>query len=185
MIVVKLANGDVWVNSAVQWRSEDMGIVAGIGPIKHLVSPTPLHDWRLEAWAKVFPDARVWFANSLDDAPPPDWSSDLDQMVFRGSRLLNEVEFLHRPSHTLIMGDFIQNYAPIRNAIQNLFVKWAGVNGGTPIDARASFIGKKAEGRASLKCMMSWNFEKIIIAHGDCVQREAREFVARAFSWIR
>lgn len=50
MIVVKLANGGIWINSPVEWAVEDMKAVARMGPVAHLVSPTPLHDWRLESW---------------------------------------------------------------------------------------------------------------------------------------
>lgn len=184
MIVVRLADGGVWINSPVEWTPEDMLSVARIGPVKHLVSPTPLHDWRLEAWAKAFPDAHTWPATSLGEAAPPDWGSDLDQIVFRGSRVLNEVEFLHRPSRTLIMGDFIQNYAHGRNGALKLFFKLAGVDGGMPIDARASFIGNKALGRASLERLLAWDFDKVVLAHGACIERDAPSFVRRAFAWL-
>jgi hypothetical protein len=184
MIVVRLTDGGVWINSPVEWTSEDMRAVARIGPVRHLVSPTPLHDWRINAWAKAFPDARIWLAKSLADAAPPDWSSDLDQMVFRGSRVLNEVEFFHRLSRTLIIGDFIQNYAPSANGMRNFIFKLAGVDGGTPIDARASFIGNKASGRASLDRLLSWDFDRLIVAHGECVDHDARAFARRAFAWL-
>lgn len=184
MIVVKLAGGGVWINSPVNWPADDVQAVARIGPVVHLVSPTPLHDWRLESWVKAFPAARSWPAKSLADVAPPDWSDDLDQLLFRGSRVLNEVEFLHRPSGTVIMGDFIQNYVPGKSAARNLLLKLAGVDGGTPVDVRASFIGNKASGRASLERLLSWEFDKLIVAHGQCVDHDAREFVRRAFSWL-
>jgi len=184
MIVVRLTDGGVWINSPVEWAAEDMETVAQIGRVNHLVSPTPLHDWRLASWAKAFPDARIWPAKSLGDVAPPEWSGDLDQLVFRGSRILNEVEFLHRPSRTLIMGDFIQNYAPGTSRFRTLFFKLAGVDGSTPIDARASFAGNKVSGRASLERLLLWEFDKLILAHGRCVDHDAREFVRRAFSWL-
>ncbi len=184
MIVIRLGNGGVWINSPVECAPNDMLMVARIGPVHHLVSPTPMHDWRLDAWAKTFPGAQTWPAKSLGDAAPTDWSSDLDQVVFRGSRVLNEVEFLHRSSRSLIMGDFIQNYRLGQNALRNFILKLAGVDGGMPIDARASFVGKKALGRASLEHLLSWDFDRLIMAHGECVDRDAHAFVRRAFAWL-
>lgn len=183
MIVVRLTDGGVWINSPVEWAPEQMQTIARIGPVTQLVSPTPLHDWRLERWTKAFPRARSWPAKFLSDAAPPDWSSDLDQMVFRGSRVLQEVEFFHRSSGTLIMGDFIQNYRA-SGTVRNLLRKLAGVAGGMPLDARASFIGNKAAGRASLERLLSWNFNKLIVAHGECIDRDAPDFVRRALSWL-
>lgn len=82
------------------------------------------------------------------------------------------------------MGDFIQNYTPGTNVVRNWFFKAAGVDGSTPVDARASFIGKKAAGRASLERLLTWEFDKLIVAHGQCVDHGARDFVRRAFSWL-
>lgn len=184
MIVVKLTGGGLWINSPVEATFDEMTKLAQLGPVQHLVSPTPLHDWRLESWSKVFPNAQCWRATSLTDEAPPAWTGELDQLVFRGSRLLNEVQFLHRASRTVIIGDFIQNYAPSNNALRNALFTWAGVDGGTPVDARLSFAGNKALGRASLQRLLSWDFDKVILAHGECVTRDAKPFVRHAFRWL-
>ncbi|HEY9180089.1 MAG TPA: DUF4336 domain-containing protein, partial [Candidatus Baltobacteraceae bacterium] len=100
MTVVKLSDGCLWINSPVEASHEDMRSLESIGPVRHLVSPTPMHDWRLEAWSREFPAARCWPAKALADDAPAAWSADLDKMIFRGSRVLNEVYFLHRRSRT-------------------------------------------------------------------------------------
>lgn len=186
MILVKLRNGDLWINSPVEASADEMNRVAEIGPVKHLVSPTPMHDWRLESWSKHFPAAKVWQANELGDDAPDEWSTDLDQAVFRGSRVLNEVEFFHRGSRTLILGDFIQNYPPRpgKHAL-NTFLKFLiPANGGVPIDIRLSFIGKKRLGRESLERVLQWDFDRVILAHGPVLDHDAKPFVSNAFSWL-
>lgn len=178
MTVVKLEDGSLWINSPVQWPLEAMQAVEELGVVRHLVSPTPLHDWRLETWAQAFPDARCWKAADLRDDPPAEWVADLDQMIFRGSRVLNEVYFFHRKSRTLVFGDFIQNHQP------NALLRLLGAAGGVPVDIRLSFICNKAEGRASLDRLLAWDFESVILAHGDCIDRGARGFVHHAFRWL-
>src|SRR5581483_6003227 len=95
MILVKLADGTVWINSPVVASREEMESIAHLGPVKYLVAPTPLHEWRLQDWTRVFPQAQVWVAppvrehanlsrGVLSDEPPAAWAQDLDQMVFRG-----------------------------------------------------------------------------------------------------
>jgi len=186
MILVRLRNGDLWINSPVEASADEMNRVEEIGPVKHLVSPTPMHDWRLAGWSTHFPAAKVWRADELGDDAPDEWSSDLDQAVLRGSRVLNEVEFLHRRSRTLIFGDFIQKYPPRpgKHAL-NTFLKFlVPANGGVPIDIRLSFTGKKRVGRESLERVLQWDFDRVILAHGPALDHDAKAFVRNAFSWL-
>jgi uncharacterized protein DUF4336 len=191
MIVVKLSDGSVWINSPIETDAEQMQAVAQIGPVKYLVSPTPLHNWRLEAWAKAFPQAQRWSIGSgaqhkLTGEVPTAWAADLEQLVFTGSRVLDEVEFLHKPSRTLIFADFIQQYAARPGkALFNALTKLAGLRDGcVPPDIRLSFAGNKAKGRKSLEMLLSWDFERFIPAHGDCLERGAKPFVRSAFDWL-
>jgi hypothetical protein len=186
MIVVRLASGDLWINSPVAASDEQMQRVTEIGPVKHLVSPTPLHDWRLESWSTAFPAARVWPAKGLEDEAPAAWSADIDQLVFRGSRVLNEVEFLHRKSRTVIFADFIQSYPTLpHKPVRNAAFKVLGVlNGGVGLDIRFSFIGNKSAGRKALERLLSWDFDRVILAHGPCVEGDAKPFIRRAFAWL-
>lgn len=191
MIVVKLCEGSVWINSPVEADTNQMRAIAQIGPVKYLVSPTPLHDWRLEAWANVFPQAQRWSVGSdaqhrLTAGAPAAWAADLDQAVFSGSRVLDEVEFFHKPSRTLIFADFIQQYsARPGKPLLNAFTKLAGLrDGGVPPDIRLSFAGNNAKARESLEKLLSWDFERFIPAHGDCLQRDAKPFVRKAFAWL-
>jgi hypothetical protein len=188
MVVVRLGDGSVWINSPVPATREEAEQLERIGPVAHLVSPTRLHDWRLEQWAAFFPQARVWKARSLGDTPPQAWKADLDQLLFRGSRVLSESEFFHRRSGTLVMGDFIQNFQPCRGRVlRNAFLAFGGIlQGGAPRDLRLSFAGKRHMelGRQSLRELLAWDFDKLVPAHGDCVESDAKAFVERSFRWL-
>jgi hypothetical protein len=48
MIIVKLADGSLWVNSPVSVPIQVLGRIKASGPVKYLVAPTKLHIWRLE-----------------------------------------------------------------------------------------------------------------------------------------
>jgi hypothetical protein len=189
MVVVKLSDGALWINSPVAATREEAGELEHLGPIAHLVSPTPLHDWRLKQWAEFFPQAQVWKARALIETPPRAWEAAIDQLLFRGSRVLTEVEFLHRQSRTVIMGDFIQNFQPQRgHALRNTLLHFGGIlQGGAPRDLRLSFAGKRhmEMGRASLRTLLAWDFDKVVLAHGDCVDGDAKPFIERSFRWLK
>jgi len=46
-----------------------------------------------------------------------------------------------------------------------------------------SFIKRKLA-RQSLEKLLSWDFDKLIIAHGDCIENEAKSFVKEKFRWL-
>lgn len=195
MTVVRLANGDLWVHAPVPVKQDELSALESLGRVGYLVAETRMHIWRLEQWAALFPNAERWgppriphheqfFTHVLCDEPPRSWVGEIDQLVFRGSRYTDEVYFLHRASQMLLVGDFIQNF-PRRGPIFDALLRLGGLwEGGTPIDIRATFIGKMAEGRISRDRILAWNFNQVVLAHGTCVEHGAKRFVERAFGWL-
>jgi len=56
-------------------------------------------------------------------------------------------------------------------------------NGGVGLDLRLTFSDKR-KARESLANILSWDFDKLIIAHGSCVTVNAKEYIKSAFSWL-
>jgi len=202
MTVVKLSSGSLWVNSPVPVPFDTLKRVAELGPVRYLVAATPRHAWRLASWHTLFPEAQLWvprttpftlkkghlaFTGILGDEPPQGWASDLDQLAFKGSPLIEEVLFFHKASHTVILDDLIQIHPiekgrPFRNALFKL-EGVASPHGGVGLDIRLSFTNRKLA-RQSLEKLLSWDFDKLVIAHGACVEKDAKPFVERAFRWL-
>jgi hypothetical protein len=200
MIVARLTDGSLWVNSPVSVPTETLSHIMALGPVKHLVAPTKLHVWRLEEWHSLFPNAELWmppqiprkfrhllFTAILGDAPPRCWADDFDQLVFNGNFFIEEVFFFHKKSHTVVLADFIQNHRTENGRpFLNLLLKLGGVAypcGGVPRDVRLTFTNRKLA-RQSLKKLVAWDFDKLIIGHGVCVNKDAKQFVERAFRWL-
>lgn len=203
MTVVKLSSGALWVSSPVAVPFETLKQIADLGPVKYLVAATPRHVWRLEAWRALFPEAELWTARKtpftlkkgrlpaagvLDNAEHENpWLSDFDLIPFKGNPLIEEVIFFHKISRTLILDDLIQIHPEIGNRpLLNALIRLVGVaapHGGVAIDIRLSFINRKLA-RKSLEKLLSRDFDKLIVAHGDCVEKDAKPFVERAFRWL-
>ncbi|MFW9909595.1 MAG: hypothetical protein ACFFEF_13570 [Candidatus Thorarchaeota archaeon] len=43
---------------------------------------------------------------------------------------------------------------------------------------------KRDLARKSLERLLSWDFDKLIIAHGDCIETDAKFFVEEKFRWL-
>lgn len=203
MTVVSLANGSLWLDSPVPVPFETLKRIAAIGSVRYLVAATPRHVWRLEAWHTLFPEAQLWvpraspltlkkghlpFTGILGDTPNPQWADDFDQLAFKGNRLIEEVLFFHRASRTVILDDLIQVHPRVKGKpLRNALFKVLGVaspQGGVPIDIRLSFTQRQLA-RRSLEKLLLWDFDKLIIGHGECIEHGAKLFVERAFEWLR
>jgi hypothetical protein len=202
MTIVKLGDGGVWINSPVPAPYDTLRVIAQLGPVRYLVAATPRHVWRLGAWHALFPDAELWAAPKtpftlqkgplpltgiLGDEPPQAWKDDFDQLAFKGNRLIEEVFFFHKQSRTLILDDLIQIHPIVKGKpVSNALWKVEGVaspHGGVALDFRLSFTNRRLA-RQSLGRLLSWDFDKLIIAHGPCIEKDAKPFVERAFRWL-
>ena len=202
MAIVKLSDSSLWVSSPVSVPFETLKVITALGPVSYLVAATPRHVWRLEAWRALFPEAQLWaprrtpmtlnkgrlpLTGILGDAPSPDWEADFDQLAFKGSPLIEEVVFFHKESGTVLLDDLIQNHPEVTGKpLRNALLKLAGVaspHGGVPLDIRLSFTNRKVA-RQSLQKLLAWDFDKLIIAHGVCVEKGAKVFLERTFRWL-
>jgi hypothetical protein len=202
MAVVTLSDGSLWVNSPVSVPFDTLKRITELGPVRYLLAATPRHVWRLAAWHTLFPEAQLWaprrtpftlkkghlpFTGVLGDKPPQAWKDDFDQLAFKGNPLIEEVLFFHKQSRTVILDDLIQIHPiaegrPFRNALLKL-EGVAAPDGGVPLDIRLSLTNRDLA-RRSLEKLLSWDFDKLVIAHGVCIEKDAKPFVARAFRWL-
>jgi Domain of unknown function (DUF4336) len=202
MEVVKLSNGSLWVNSPIAVPFDTLQRMNQLGRVRYLVAATPRHVWRLEMWHTLFPEAELWAPRStpftlkkshlpltgiLGDGPPQCWADDLDQLVFKGNPLIEEVLFFQRESRTVILDDLIQVHPIVKGKpFRNALFKLAGVaspDGGVARDIRMTFTNRKLA-RRSLQRLLSWDFDRLIIAHGPCIEKDAKPFVREAFRWL-
>lgn len=206
MVVVRLDDGGLWLWSPVAPDAALFEAVAALGPVRHIVSPNAIHYAAIPDWSARFPEARVWaspgvearaadqgidvrFTDRLADAPPDAWAAELDQLVFDGSRILQEVVFLHRASRTLIVADLIENFEAekVRSRPLRLLMRLAGIlhpNGGMPRDLRLTYLGRRHRARKSRERLLAWAPERIVMAHGRPLDRDATGQLRRAMRWL-
>ena len=102
----------------------------------------------------------VAFEAELGDEPDLAWREDLEQLVFRGSRFMEEVVFFHRKTRAVILADLLENFEPEKvGGVYGWLVRLAGAadpDGKAPVDLRLTFLGRKEEARASFERMLAW-----------------------------
>lgn len=203
-VIIRLAGGDLWVWSPIEFFAELGAAVDALGPVRHLVSPNKIHYLFLGAWKAAYPDALLWgpqstidkcrdldFQSALGDTPPEHWAGEIDQVRFVGSPLLDEIVFHHRASRTAILADLSenfseafleQNWASWQRPIARLWGIVEG-QGKAPLEWRLSFLDRKAA-RASRDLVLGWRPEKVIMAHGTWQAENGTAFLQRSFAWL-
>lgn len=201
MTIVPLGQNKLWVHSPVKICEDLLADIAEFGEPAFLVSPNKIHNLYLKEWASEFPNAAIFaspglaekrsdleFDGELTDLPEAAWRDHLDQTIFRGSRVMEEVVFFHHGSKTLIVADLVENFPPDHfQGFRKVLAKLTGIvspNGKMPLDWRLSFIFGKRQASQCFEKLMAWQPENLIVAHGECVKGNATEFLKKSFSWL-
>ncbi len=198
MTVMRLAGGDLLLHSPVALESELRRELDSIGRVRYAVAPNRLHHLYAGEVAKVYPEARLWvgpglerkrpdlvFAGVLGDEAPAEWKGEVDQVFFRGRPYENEVVFLHRASRTLIMCDLAFNFGPRAAALTRLLMRLLrsyGRFGPSKLDPL--LIRDRRAARQSLERILDWDFDRVVVAHGDVLESGGREALRQGYSWL-
>jgi hypothetical protein len=202
-VIVRLENDHLWIWSPVKLTWDLRAQMDRLGSVRHLISPNKLHHLYLKEWKAAYPEAELWgpqstikkcsnllFQQALKDSPPPEWCPDIDQAWFRGSFAMDEIVFFHRPSATAIVADLIQTFSD--SFLREHWGWWrflARLDGLTqdqacaPLEWRLSFINRAPARRARDK-VLSWDSQRVIVAHGEWPRANGNAFLAKSFRWL-
>jgi hypothetical protein len=175
--------------------------ISALGRVAHIVAPGNFHHLHTATAQAAFPNAKTWicpgvekrnrnlrFDGVLGDTAPPAWVGEIDQVVVRGTRIMREVAMFHRVSRTLLLVDLIENFSdatPHTGALKFWFkyVLWMWDNPRPAPEYRIGWSDRKAAAQ-SLRSIMEWDFQRIVLSHGDLIESNAREVAGRAWANI-
>ena len=198
MTVMRLADGSLLLHSPVALDPELRRALDALGRVRFVVAPNRVHHLYAGDVARAYPEAQLWIAPGLerkrpdlrfvavlgDEAPDP-WKDEVDQVCFRGRPYENEVVFCHRASRTLIMCDLAFNIGPRDAASTRWLMKLIrsyGRFGPSTLDPL--LIRDRQAARQSLERILAWDFDRVVVAHGDVLESGGREALRRGYSWL-
>ena len=203
--VVRLGSGELWVHSPTYLTDALKDEVATLGPVAHLVAPNWIHYAYVAEWQAAFPRAVSWaapgvaaraekrgmsirFDQDLGPHSEAPWTGQIEQIIVEGSKIHREAVFFHRQSKTLILTDLIENFEPGKTAWWlRPIIRLVGIadpDGQMPKDMRATFRDNPSQLRAAVEQMISWQPERIILAHGRWYETGGEDELRRAFRFV-
>ena len=191
--IIRLASGELVIHSTGPFSPEDVAAISALGTPAYLVDAITLHDTFAKQAHDAFPNlpyyAPAGFSEIVElptellDRPPAAWQGELDVLELAGHDATPEFVFLHRPSRTLIVTDLMFNVeddAPLGVRMMSLLQVGLQHAPGMPRPEKLMVKDKEAF-KGSLDTIMSWDFDRVIVGHGEPIETGGKAKLAEAF----
>ena len=197
MTVLRVAGGELMLHSPVPLDEALQRALEERGRVRWLIGPSKVHHLFLGDYVQAFPEAKLCGAPGLAEkrpdlsfdyvlggAPPPGWPAQVAFQLVAGAPLMNEVALLHVPSRTLILTDLAFNVVPGPSNRARFFHWLVGATGrfGPHRLVKLGFRDKRAL-RESIDRILAWDFDRIVVSHGEVLREGGRRRLAEAFAF--
>ncbi|WMT90937.1 DUF4336 domain-containing protein [Pelagibacterium sp. H642] len=203
MTVVRLSDGTLFIHSPTPLSAGLKSEIEAEGAPAYVIGPNRIHYWWVPEWHTAYPEAKVYLAprireqagkritfptNEITNPSGFPWDAEIATLPISGD-FMTEIVFFHRRSRTLILTDLIENFEPekLSNPLMRLVTRLGGVqapDGQMPRDMRLTYRRNKTDLRNAVETMISWNPERIVIAHGRWFPADGANELRRAFRWL-
>ncbi|PKL78037.1 MAG: hypothetical protein CVV27_04050 [Candidatus Melainabacteria bacterium HGW-Melainabacteria-1] len=192
--LVRLADGGIWLLAPGPELAALKTQIDALGPITALVAPNTMHHLYLPDAARLFPTARVYGPEGLRPKQPgldlnlPEqapWAAELPMLLLKGFGPLEERAFYHPASRSLLLTDLVFNIQSSDHAWTRLFMSLNdGYGKFGPTRICRSLIKDKALMGQTLARLLEWDFERVVMAHGEVLERGGPQALRQAFERI-
>ena len=200
MTLVRLNSGELWVHDPCQIDSKLKSEIDKLGPVSFIIAPGNFHHLFVSDFQQYFPDAETFLCPGLEkkrsdlkfdwilgNRSDHRWQAEISQVLIHGTKIMSEVVFLHLESKTLILVDLLENIGDDYPHDTNLWLKfwWKIVfnmwNNPKAAPEYQMGWGDKKIVKEGLERILSWDFDRIILAHGNLIEENAKEVLTKAW----
>lgn len=200
MSLVRLDDGKLWVHSPCQLDEQLKSEIDRLGEVAYIIAPGNFHHLHVSDFQNHYPDAETFLCPGLEkkrqdlkfdwilgNRPDPRWNAEFDQVAIQGTHIISEVAFVHKNSRTLILVDLLENIGDDYTHEVSLLLKfwWKAVfmmwNNPKAAPEYQIGWGDKAVVRKGLETILSWDFDRIILAHGNLIESNAKTILNKAW----
>lgn len=190
--IIRLASGKLVVHSSAPFSPEDVSAIGNLGEPSWLVDVSLFHDSFARDGSAAFPHLPYLAPEGFSkvsgveteqlSAPPAEWRNELQVLELAGMPKVREHAIFHAPSRTLIVADLLFNFGDGESAWTRFFARHVmrlkKLTGMSPFFR--SMIRDKEAFRGSVARVLEWDFDRIVVGHGDPIQQNARSQLREA-----
>ena len=201
--IIKLDNGELIVHDPSNIDDAIKSEIDSLGVVKYIIAPGNYHHLFITDFQREYPSAEVFLCPGLEQKRPdikfdwilgnkPDarWRSALEQVLIQGTRYMWEVAFFHKPSKTLILVDLLENIGDDYRYNAGLLLQfwWKYIfrmwNNPKAAPEYQMGWGNKNVVKNGLNKILSWDAERVIIAHGENIEKNANTILSTAWGRV-
>ncbi len=196
MTLIVLADGGVLIHSPVPFDDALREETAGLGEVRAIVAPSTCHHLFVGDAQRAFPGVPTYAVAGLERKRPdlaleplPDalWAGEIERVTV-GNRVMREFVMLHRASHTAIAVDLVEHFRDETPGVDHVMRGWIKVlgmwNKPRPAPELRWLTRDRASARRAIEGILAWDFERLVIAHGEPFERGARDAVREAWRFV-
>jgi Domain of unknown function (DUF4336) len=198
MTVIRLADGGLFLHSPVALDSELSRELTGLGKVRCVIAPNRMHHLHAHEYAGAFHGAKTFgspalvkkrrdlhFDGVLGATAAAEWAGQIEQRFF--APVLAEAVFFSPATRTLVVTDLVANIQRAPGALDRLLLRLDGAYRRLAMPRAIAIplrLGYARIARAAFDEILQWDFDRVIMAHGDIVDRGGREALGRAWSFV-
>jgi hypothetical protein len=187
---VRVGTGNILISPGSVVSEDELRALSGVTDI---VAPSFLHWAGVPRALSVFPRAKVWADAHLQKLHPEvKWTHNLSEATWnhqaelpvieiKGIPKISEHVFVHKKSRSLIVTDLVFNMTKISGIGPFIILNLFGTYRRFAVSKFfLKFLEDKKAFEASLGEIFSYDFDNIILSHGENVIGDAKEKLAAA-----
>ncbi|RAP32057.1 hypothetical protein DID76_01435 [Candidatus Marinamargulisbacteria bacterium SCGC AG-414-C22] len=197
MTVIKCHDDSLFVHSPIILDDHALTELNNFGTVTYIIAPNLLHHLYLDAFVKLFPNAKVFGVHGLqkkvknisfsyleDETEGFGWDNDIDTYKLHGMPLFNEHIFYHKATQTLLVTDLLFNIQNKKGFSKFMFKLYGVYNKlGTTILFK-SMIFNKPKFRKVIETIRQLPINHIVLSHGHNILENASEKLRKALAWV-
>ncbi len=192
-------DGALWVHSPIALDDALASEIDALGRVAWLVGPNAFHHLKLRPYHERWPVAELWcppglaakrtdlpFRGQLCGEMPDAWRGHLEAVRLEGAPKLDEVVFFHLPTKSLVCTDLVFNIQDPKGWAVWPLLKMMGTYKRFAMSNFWKVLAKdRGKLREGIERVLAWDIERVIPAHGEIVEDEARRRLSDAVVWMR
>lgn len=194
--ILRLGDGRLVIHSPLAVDDALAEAIARVGEPALLVAPSKIHFLFLERAMRRWPRARVLAAPGLEqklpglryeplprEGAPEAFAGELLVLRVDGFPYIGEHVFFHAKSRTLVCTDLVFNLHRA-SFLTSVFLRLVGAWKRVAQSLVWRLLARdRAAARASVAGIFSWDFDRVVMAHGEVIEHGRAE-LAKALRWL-
>lgn len=190
--VIRLKSGDLVIHSTGPFTAEDAAAIRALGNPAWMLDAMLRHDTFTKEALAAFPKIPYLGPAGYEQVvhvpvqplfpAPAAWGDELQVARLEGVPSMDEHAVFHAPSRTLIVADLLFNFGADASWWTHLLLSLAvGVKHNPGMSRSFKFTLKDRPAfQRSLAAVLAWDFDRIIVGHGDVIERNGKAALGNA-----